>query len=121
MSRSAPIRVRVAVYDDGGTHVGYLSTVGHPDHGDAPGVPRFDMAVSDLGGQHVALVEQYRQHWLVYCGRRYDTADAGGDLSADHLLALARLALRTRNDPVSVRIAALKAYIERVLRRWWKS
>ena len=123
MARGDPVRVRVAVHD-GGTHVGYLTTVGYPDRDISAfsgGVPRFDFVVSDLHDEHVALLQRYRQHWLIYCGKQYDTTDVGGDLNTEHMLELTQLALRHRNDSVVVRLATLKAYIEGVLRGTRKS
>ncbi len=114
MARGDPVRVRVAVHGGDGAHVGYISAF-------SGGVPRFDLVVSDLREEHVALVQRYRQHWLVYCGTRYDTTDVGGDLNVGHMLELAVLALRHRNDSLVVRIATLKAYIEGVLRGTRKS
>ncbi|HEY1186502.1 MAG TPA: hypothetical protein VGE74_02545 [Gemmata sp.] len=123
MARGDPVRVRVPVHD-GGAHVGYLTTVGYPDRDISAfsgGTPRFDIVVSGLREEHLALLQQYRQHWLIYCGTHYDTTDVAGDLNSEHLLDLTILALRSANDSEPVRVAALKAHVEGVLRGTRKS
>lgn len=117
MARGDPIRVRVAVRDRG-AHVGYLTTVGYPDReitAFSSGLPYFEIIVSDLGGGHVALLQQFRLHWLVHCGDGYETAEVTGGLNTHQIMALAVLALRHRDRPAPERGAALKAHVEGAL------
>lgn len=117
MARGDPVRVRVAVHDRG-AHIGYLTTVGYPDRDISAfsgGVPYFEIVVSDLREKHIALLQRFRQHWLVHCDTTYDTTDVAGELSAGDVIDLAVFALRYRNQEARVLVAALKARVERIL------
>ena len=117
MARGDPRRVRVAVRHKG-DHVGYVTVTSYPDRditAFSEGSPYFEVAVSDLAERHVALFQQFREHWLIHCGTDYGTTDAGGDLSESQIMRLAAFAIRFRDQPAAVLIDALKAHVERLL------
>ena len=117
MARGDPKRTRTAVRDSSG-HIGYLTTVGYPDRDIAAfpeGSPYSEAVVSDLGEQHVALLQQFKAHWLIHCGNSYATTDAGGALTDRQLAALAAFALHHANDTPAVLVAALAAHVEQML------
>jgi hypothetical protein len=117
MSRGDPKRTRTSVVD-GGRHVGYATVVEYPDRDLSAfpeGMPYYELAVSDLAERHVALLQRFKQHWLIHCGSDYDTADASGALTAKQVGRLAALALRLAADTAEVRLAALKREVEKML------
>ncbi len=115
--RGDPKRTRTAVRDKS-DHIGYLTTISYPDRdltAFSEGSPYFEVVVSDLGEKHVALLQRFKEHWLIHCGGSYDTTAAGGALTDKHLTVLAVFALWHANDAPAVRVAVLKAHVERLL------
>ena len=117
MARGEPRRVRVAVRHKG-EHLGYLTVTSYPDRDISAfteGSPYFEAAVSDLADTHVALLQQFREHWLIHCGTTYATTDAAGDLTESQIERLAVFALKYRGEPPQILAASLKAHVERML------
>ncbi len=112
-----PKRVRWAVRPDG-RHIGYVTVTAYPDRDlllSAAGSPYSEVVVSDLGERHVALFQQFKEHWLIHCGPTYTITAAAGELGAKHVEPLAAFALRHRGDSNPVLAAALKVQLERLL------
>ena len=89
---SDPIRVRRSVHRPDGGHLGYVTTIDYPNRDItalAEGSPYREIVIADPRERHIALLQRYKAHWLVQCGRCYETADRGGDLDADQALKLA--------------------------------
>ena len=114
---SEPKRVCGSVRRNG-RHVGNFTTVGYPNRdltAFPEGTPYSEVVVSDLAGGHVALLQRFKQHWLVHCGGEYATTAAGGELSAEQVAKLAGFALEHAGQAADVRVALLQAEVERML------
>lgn len=117
MALGDPKRVRTAVLERG-SHIGYVSVVTYPDRDlltFSAGSPYSEIVVSDLKDKHVALVQEFREHWLVHCGSAYETTTARGRLTASQVAALAAFALRHRDQSPAALSGALKAQVDRML------
>ena len=114
---SEPKRTRRSVRDET-THFGYVTTVGYPNRdltAFPEGSPYSEVVVSDLRDRHLALLQRFKQHWLIHCGDTYETADACGELTDEQIAGLALFALAHATDTAEVLAAALKAEVERML------
>jgi hypothetical protein len=112
-----PKRVRTSVLH-AGRHVGYVTTVGYPDRdltAFPEGTPYSEVVVADLSDRHVALLQRFRQHWLVHCGDQYTTTSAAGELKAEQIAKLAVFALVHAGEGGAVLAAVLKGEVERML------
>lgn len=112
-----PKRVRTAVRVRGG-HIGYVTVVTYPDRdllSFSAGSPYSEIVVSDLKDGHVALLQEFREHWLVHCGRIYETTTAHGRLTASHVTSLAVFALRHRDQPPAALSKALAVLVDEML------
>ncbi|QJW96280.1 hypothetical protein [Frigoriglobus tundricola] len=113
-----PKRVRTSVRS-WGRHIGYVTVVTYPDRDltlHPEGSPYSEVVVSGLDEKHVALLQEFKEHWLVHCGPTYDTTTAAGRLTAKQVTALAAYALLHRHDAAPVLIEAIKAHVENMLR-----
>ena len=116
MGLGDPKRVRSAVRAWG--HIGYVTVVGYPDRDlilFSAGSPYSEIVVSDLKEKHVALLQEFKEHWLIHCGPTYDTTSAAGRLTDKQVMKLAAYALRHCGDAAPVLVEALKAHVERML------
>jgi hypothetical protein len=114
---SEPKRTRVAVRQ-WWQHLGYVTVVEYPNRDFTAfpeGSPYFEIAVSDLNEKHVALFQQFKQHWLIHCGDRYDTTDTVGDLSGKQIMQLAILAIQLATENNIVLLLTLKRAVDRML------
>ena len=112
-----PKRVRTAVRARG-EHIGYVTVVAYPDRDllhFAAGSPYAEIVVSDLNDRHVALLQEFKEHWLVHCGAAYETTSGCGRLRGARVTALAVFALRNRDRPAPVLSKLLKAHVDRAL------
>lgn len=117
MSLGDPKRVRTAVRDRG-EHVGYVTVVTYPNRdliAFSAGSPYSEVVVSDLKEKHVALLQEFREHWLVHCGSTYETTTARGRLTASQVASLAAVALRHRDQPPAALSGALAALVDKML------
>jgi len=94
------------------SHLGYVTTVDYPTRDITAlneGSPYREIVVSDSRERHIALLQRYKKHWLVQCGRWYETADRGGDLDADQAIKLAAWVLEQHagGRVTAIEIAAL--------------
>ncbi|MBN9118767.1 MAG: hypothetical protein J0I06_06345 [Planctomycetes bacterium] len=117
MSLGDPNRVRTAVRDRG-NHIGYVTVVTYPDrdllHYSA-GSPYSEIVVSDLNDGHVALLQEFKEHWLVHCGSAYETTSGSGRLKSARVMALAVFALQNSDRSAPVLSKLLKAQVDRAL------
>jgi hypothetical protein len=112
-----PRRVRAAVRHKE-RHVGYLTTVDYPGRDLAAfpeGTPHAEYVVSDLAERHVALLQRFKQHWLVHCGGDHATTTEGGELTAEQITKLAVFSLEHANTAGDVLVAVLKIGVEKML------
>jgi len=93
---SHPQRTRrsVNVHD---RHLGYLTLVSYPNrditaHSD--GSPFRELVIADAKERHVALLQRFKEHWLVQCGEHYGTIETGGILNQSQALELALFTLQ---------------------------
>jgi hypothetical protein len=117
MGRGDPIRVRRAVRHRG-HHIGYVTEVSYPDRdltAFSEGSPYREVAIAGLGEQHVALLQRYKEHWLIQCGACYATTDRSGELSSDAIMRLARFALANAADPLPLLAGQIRVRIEESL------
>ena len=114
---SVPTRVRKSVLCHG-HHVGYSTTVGYPNRdltAFPEGSPYFELVISDLADHHVALMQRFKQHWLIQCGDKYATAAVAGGLSNEQIEELAITALARASEGSFFLAAALRVELERML------
>jgi hypothetical protein len=117
MSVGDPKRVRSSVRHRG-RHIGYVTVATYPDRDlicFSAGSPYSEVVVSDLTEKHVALFQEFKEHWLVHCGPTYDTTNASGRLTGAQVMALAAFALLHRDQPAPVLVEALKTHVEVML------
>jgi hypothetical protein len=114
---SEPKWVRASVRHDG-NHLGSVTTVGYPNRdltAFPEGSPYFEIVVADLTERHVALLQRFKQHWLIHCGDTYATTRVGGELNDNQIAALAVFGLVRQNEPPAALSAALEAQVESML------
>src|SRR5262245_37935687 len=114
---SEPKWVRASVRHDS-NHLGSVTTVSYPNRdltAFPEGSPYFEIVVADLAERHVALLQRFKQHWLIHCGDIYVTTRFGGELTSNQIATLAVFALLHRTDLPAVLSAALESYIEEML------
>src|SRR5688572_8817677 len=95
MGLNDPVRVRRSVYH-GRVHLGYVTTLRYPGRDldlFPEGMPWAEVVVADAAERHVALLQRFKQHWLVQCGPNYGTTSRGGELSEEQAERIARFAL----------------------------
>ena len=120
MGWSEPKRTRTAVRYKS-DHVGYVTTVGYPGRdltAFSEGSPYSEVVISDLNDRHVALLQRYKEHWLVQCGAHYRTTDRPGELSDRQVMRLAVFALLQAGEPAGALVDALKARLDGMLAGW---
>jgi hypothetical protein len=114
---SEPKRVRVSVRSKD-RHVGYLTTIGYPNRdltAFPEGSPYSEFVISDLAEHHVALLQRFKQHWLVQCGEEYATTGVGGELTPEDITKLAVFSLEHATTAADMLVAVLKIGVERML------
>jgi hypothetical protein len=114
---SEPKWVRASVRH-AGNHIGSITTVSYPNRdltAFPEGSPYFEVVIADLSERHVALLQRFRQHWLIHCGDTYETTRVSGELSPEEIFELAAFALLHRIDPPPVLASALGLQVEGLL------
>jgi hypothetical protein len=114
---SEPKWVRSSVRHEG-NHLGSVTTVSYPNRdltAFPEGSPYFEIVIADLAEYHVALLQRFKEHWLIHCGNSYITSVARGVLTADQIDDLAVFALQRQSDSPSVLAAAIEAQVEELL------
>lgn len=114
---SEPKWVRASVRQ-AGNHIGSVTTVSYPNRdltAFPEGSPYFEVVIPDLSERHVALLQHFRQHWLIHCGDTYETTSVSGELSPEEIVELAAFALLHRTDPPPILASALGVQIEGML------
>jgi hypothetical protein len=94
-----PKRIRRSVQANG-RHLGYVTLVAYPNReltAFTEGSPYHEVVISDQREGHVALLQRFKEHWLVQCGTSYRTTKNMIEMTERVALALAIFALR-RND-----------------------
>jgi hypothetical protein len=117
MGRGDPKRARRSVHRRH-THLGYVTTVSYPDRdltAFSEGSPYREVVIADPGEQHVALLQRYKEHWLIQCGACYATTDRSGELSDAQAVQLALFALTQRDYQEQVLVGLLKARLDGML------
>lgn len=119
MGKGDPIRERRAVYHRR-AHLGYVTTIRYPDRDltlFSEGSPYREIVIADYSERHVALLQQYKEHWLIQCGGCYTTTDRCGELSGSHAKQLAAFALAQGAQPDNHLVELLKERIDGLLPR----
>lgn len=114
MAWSDPKREHCSVRD-GDQHIGYLTIISYPNRDVTAfpeGTPYFEVVIAGLGNRHVALLQRFKEHWLVHCGTIYETTTCGGELTEPQIESLARFALRSTVEAPSARAIQLRERIE---------
>ena len=117
MARGESKRNRLSVFHRG-QHIGYATIISYSDRdltAFSEGSPYREVVIAELGERHVALLQRYKEHWLIQCGPHYRTSDRPGELSADKVQQLARFALLQAGDPEPVLAGLLKARVDGML------
>jgi hypothetical protein len=117
MSWNDPRRVRRSVHLDN-THLGYVTTIAYPGRDITAlteGLPYSEVVIADPGERHVALLQRFKEHWLVQSGASYGTADAAGELGDAQAMQLALFALTQRGTTRPVLVALLVEQLESML------
>jgi len=118
MSWGDPKRVRTAVRHKA-EHIGYVTTTSYPDRDLAmfpEGSPYSEIVVSDLRERHIALLQRFKEHWLIHCGPTYDTTEGVGELNDAQVMKLAIFALQNCAHASSALVEELKLQVERMLK-----
>lgn len=114
---SEPKWIRVSVRHKG-NHLGSVTTVSYPNRdltAFPEGSPYFEIVVANLAERHVALLQRFKQHWLIHCGVAYVTTRVAGELTDNQVASLAIHALSHQTDPPILLASALEAHIEAML------
>ena len=114
---SEPKWIRVSVRHKG-NHLGSVTTVSYPNRdltAFPEGSPYLEIVVANLAERHVALLQRFKQHWLIHCGAAYVTTRVAGELTDNQVAFLAIYALSHQTDPHLLLAAALEAHIEAML------
>jgi hypothetical protein len=116
MARGDPIRVRRSVLR-GHAHLGYVTAVAYPDRdltAFSEGSPYREVVIAGPREEHVALLQRYKEHWLIQCGACYATTERSGELTDAQAMQLALVAL-ARERPAAVLVGMLKKQIDGML------
>jgi hypothetical protein len=92
-----PKRVRRSVHA-GLHHLGYVTLVAYPNRdvtAFTEGSPYREVVISDEREGHVALLQRFKAHWLVQCGRNYGTTGKVIDMTEPLAIQLALFALHS--------------------------
>jgi hypothetical protein len=92
---SEPKRVRRSAHR-GSRHLGYVTLVAYPNRDitvHSEGSPICEVVIADERELHVALLQRFKAHWLVQCGKAYGTTERVWDMTEDRAIALALSAL----------------------------
>jgi hypothetical protein len=113
---SNPKRVRrsINVQD---RHLGYVTLVSYPNRDItvmSEGSPYWEIVISDAQERHVALLQRFKEHWLVQCGENYGTTGRGGILSEAQALQLAQFTLE-RLDVGDRLVEAVRIKVDSIL------
>lgn len=103
-----PKRIRRSIHANG-RHLGYVTLVAYPGRdvtAFTEGSPYREVVISDEREGHVALLQRFKAHWLVQCGREYGTASRAVDMTEALANGLATLALQSgeRGEPLVQRL-----------------
>ncbi|MFO0804344.1 MAG: hypothetical protein U0791_14620 [Gemmataceae bacterium] len=106
--RNEPKRIRRSIHANG-RHLGYVTLVAYPGRditAFTEGSPYREAVISDEREGHVALLQRFKAHWLVQCGREYGTTSRPIDMTEPLAIALATLALQSgeRGEPLVTRL-----------------
>lgn len=80
---NTPKRIRRSIHSHG-RHLGYVTLVAYPGRDittDTEGSPYREVVISDEREGHVALLQRFKAHWLVQCGRDYGTTERVPDMT----------------------------------------
>ena len=98
-----------------GRHLGYVTVVSYPNRDITAlteGSPYSEVVIADLREEHVALLQRYKEHWLIHCGGCYGITGRGGELGDGPAMRIAQNVLLDE-----VRGAALVDRLEALLER----
>jgi hypothetical protein len=73
------------------------------------------VVVGDAAEGHVALLQRFKQHWLVRCGPSYGTTRRAGDLSEAQAERIARFVLARHGTPGDALVEHLVEQLDRML------
>ena len=113
---SEPKRSRRSVHFQD-RHLGYVTLIAYPNRdltAFSEGSPYREIVIADAREGHVALLQRYKEHWLIQCGECYGTTDRSEPLSEDAAMVLAAFALR-QFETGEFLVAAIKTFVERVM------
>jgi len=93
-----PKRVRRSIHERG-RHLGYVTLVAYPGRDitiHTEGSPYREVVISDDREGHVALLQRFKAHWLVQCGRDYGTSSQVVEMTELLAIRVATFALQLR-------------------------
>ena len=91
-----PKRVRRSIHANG-QHLGYVTLVAYPGRDITlytEGSPYREVVIADEREGHVALLQRFKAHWLVQCGRAYGTSARVPEMTETLAIRLATFALQ---------------------------
>ena len=86
-------------------HLGYVTLVAYPNRdvtAFTEGSPYREVVIADEHEGHVALLQRFKEHWLVHCGTSYDTTERVVEMTEVLAIHLATFALQRgeRGEPL---------------------
>ncbi len=92
---SEPKRIRLSVHRNE-RHLGYVTLVAYPNRdttSHTEGSPYREVVIADERELHVALLQRFKAHWLVQCGKHYETTNRVREMTESLAVQLAHFAL----------------------------
>lgn len=114
---SEPNRARRSVHLKD-RHLGYVTAIAYPHRNLTAlteGSPYSELVISDVHEEHVALLQRYREHWLIQCGACYGIAERGGELSDAQAMRIAQTVLLLKDRTQRTLVDGLRKLIEGLL------
>ena len=96
MGWSDPKRVRRSVQHRD-QHLGYVTTITYPGRdltAFPEGSPYSEVVIADPTERHVALLQRFKEHWLIQCGECYGTTAVADELDDEQVMRIAQAILR---------------------------
>jgi len=111
-----PRRIRRSV-NSTDRHLGYVTLVAYPNRdvtAFTEGSPYREVVIADSREMHVALLQRFKEHWLIQCGEAYGTTDRACDMTEPLAMQLAEFAL-TREARGEALVEALREQLDVVM------
>ena len=115
---SEPKRVRRSVHAND-RHLGYVTMISYPNRdltAFSEGSPHREIVIADEREGHVALLQRFKEHWLIQCGKCYGTTDRSEPIGEAQAMELASFTLR-QFESGEFLVAVIKQQMEKLMEK----